>query len=333
MHISFLEYLADPKTKEPLVLTAEKKDGDVIIEGALKSPSNTYPIVRGIPRFAGYKDDKNYTKSFGYQWNKWSKIQFDSENIGRPMENWTKKMWERITAVKSDDLQKSLIIDYGCGPGRFLDTVRNKNGKAIGIDLSDAVEAAGEIFKGDKNVMICQGDVLNTPFKSEIADGVFSIGVLHHTTGPQKGFDEMTRTLKNGGWLAVSVYGKGYYNQTSVRIYRKIFKTLWPIFKHYPPLFYSFATVYGLRPFFHIPHTRKIKTILGPMIKSIFPFADLPDRRWSLLDTFDSLTPSHQSFHTAYEVFQWFKSAKLADIEPSDWGGTSMHGIKPNSQQ
>jgi len=64
------------------------------------------------------------------------------------------------------------------------------------------------------------------------------------------------------------------------------------------------------------------------MLHLFFP-DHLADRRWSLLDTFDSVTPTHQSFHESYEVFQWFKKAGLSNIEPSDWGSTSFHGMKP----
>ncbi len=102
MHPSFLPYLQDPKTGEALSLEVTNKAGSRIVEGWLVSPSNRYPIVRGIPRFAGYNDMGNYTKSFGYQWNKWSLIQFERNNKGRPMEGHTRRHVERITGITSD---------------------------------------------------------------------------------------------------------------------------------------------------------------------------------------------------------------------------------------
>lgn len=50
------------------------------------------------------------------------------------------------------------------------------------------------------------------------------------------------------------------------------------------------------------------------------------------LDTFDSITPGFQSAHESYEVFQWFKKAGLIEIEPSNWGFTSYHGLKPGNR-
>lgn len=314
MQKNFLKYLIDPKTGEDLTW-----EGDFLI-----SPSNKYPIVRGIPRFAGYKDDANYTKSFGYQWNKWSKIQFDSANIGKKMEGYTLMMWDRITHILDKDLNNQVIVDIGCGPGRYIETIRDKNGIAIGIDLSDAVEAAGEIFSKDPNVLICQADALHSPIRSNSIDGVFSIGVLHHTSNPKKGFSEMVRILKPSGWIALSVYSNGYYDNFFVTVYRKIFKFLWPVFGHYPPLIYTYVVVYVSKPILKVPILR---TILRPFM-SFFPFMNIKDMDWSILNTFDSLTPTNQSTHSMYEVFNWFKKENLKEIEPSNWWGASFHAKK-----
>ncbi len=322
MHISFMEYLVDPETKEFLKLIPIKQEGEFIIEGTLASSKNSYPIVRGIPRFAGYSED-SYTKSFGYQWNKWSRVQFESQNVDRPMEGHTLNMWQKITAIDSKDLSGATILDFGCGPGRFIEVLRMKNAKAIGIDLSAAVEAAGQIFKNDPNVLICQADALNSPIKPQSVDGAYSIGVLHHTPDPRKGFYDMIQSVKPGGWAALAVYGKGgYYDFITVSLYRKLFKLLWPLFKHYPPLLYSYIAAYIFRPISYVP-------IIGLLVRALFPFVRLPDVRWSLLDTFDSVTPSYQSAHESYEVFRWFHDAGLTDIAPSDWGFTSYHGTKP----
>lgn len=322
MHISFLPYLADPYTQELLDLSIDSREGDFIIEGSLASKSNRYPIVRGIPRFAGYNHPHNYSKSFGYQWNKWSKVQFESANIGGPMEGHTLKMWERITSINTNDLKEAVIGDFGCGPGRFMEIVGMKKGRVIGIDLSDAVEAAGENFKRDADVLICQADVLMPPLRRDSLDGAFSIGVLHHTPDPKKGFEGMVKTVKPGGWVAVSVYGKGgYYDFPTVSAYRMLFRALWPILRHYPPLYYSYLAAYLLRPLSYVP-------LLGPFVRAVFPLVRLPDIQWSLLDTFDSVTPTHQSAHESYEVYRWFKECDFIEIEPSNWGFTAYHAVK-----
>lgn len=317
MRESFLPYLADPETGAPLELVVEKRQGDDVVAGALVSGANRYPIVRGIPRFAGFEADGAYAASFGYQWNRWKRVQFDCENAGRPMEGHTRRMWERITGIaglKKDDV----IAEFGCGAGRFLATVREKGGLAIGLDLSGAVEAAAANFSGDAGVLICQADALKPPLRAGGVDGAYSIGVLHHTPSPSAGVTAMARSVKEDGWVAVCVYPKGsYYDSPRVRALRALFKLLKPLFGFYPPLVYSYFAAYALNPLARLP-------VLGLAVKALFPFARLPDARWALLDTFDSLTPVHQTGHETFEVFQWLKTAGLSNIEPADWGPTAF---------
>jgi hypothetical protein len=118
------------------------------------------------------------------------------------------------------------------------------------------------------------------------------------------------------------VYGKGgYYDFPTVRLWRGLFNRLWPWFGHYPPLAYSYLTAYGLRPLASVP-------VVGKAVRGLVPFVPLPDVRWSLLDTFDSVTPSFQSAHTADEVDAWMRRCGLEQIEQSSWGSTAFHGVR-----
>jgi SAM-dependent methyltransferase len=320
MHASFTEYLVDPVTKEELTLQIDRAEGDRVITGSFRSSTALYPIVRGVPRFVNHTQ-KNYADSFGYQWNKWARIQFEHENVGKPMAGHTTNMWERITDCRGQ-LEGKLVLDIGCGPGRFTDVARRKGARAIAIDYSSAVEAAAEIFTNDDGVCICQADALRLPIRSSAIDLAFSIGVLHHTPDPKTGVQEAVRTLVPAGQFAISVYGKGgYYDFPTVYAWRRLFSMLWPVFKHYPPLIYSYATAYGLRPLAKIP-------VLGKAIQVVIPFVRLPDIHWSVLDTFDSVTPSYQSAHESYEIFQWLRSAKLSEVEPTNWGFTAFKGTR-----
>ena len=320
MHPSFISILCDPITKEDLTLTIEKEENGFIIEGQLVSSTNAYPIVRGVPRFAGYNANENYAKSFGWQWNKWSRVQFESENKGRKYEGLTMGMWEKITHRKN--IEGQLVADFGCGPGRFIEVGRMKGARMVGLDYSSAVEAAYQNFKGDPNVLIVQGDILNSPFKPGVFDGAFTIGVLHHTPNPKKGFNEITETVKKGGWTACAVYGQGgYYDLPAVKFWRKAFKLTWPVFGHYPPLIYTYIACTVFAPFHLFAWTR---TLVNSFLPSFF----LKDFKWSILDTFDSVTPSYQSGHTPYEVFVWFKENNYSQIEPSEWWGPVVNGVR-----
>jgi uncharacterized protein YbaR (Trm112 family) len=156
LHHSFVDILADPVTQEPLNLEVIEAHGDDVVEGWLCSSTDRYPIVGGIARFAGYRG-RNYADSFSFEWKRWPRVQFDSANAGGPMKGYSERMWQRVTELDGADLNGALVGEFGCGSGRFLDVVRRTGARAIGLDLSYAVEAAWENLKGDGQVAICQG--------------------------------------------------------------------------------------------------------------------------------------------------------------------------------
>jgi ubiquinone/menaquinone biosynthesis C-methylase UbiE/uncharacterized protein YbaR (Trm112 family) len=311
MQQRLLQYLSDPYTGEDIELFPSVIEGDEIITGVLKSASNTYSISNGIPRFV---PDESYSKNFGWQWKKWSKVQFDDENIDKPMMNYTKEMFDAITLLDNQSLEGSVILDMGCGSGRFADIALSKGAIVIALDYSTAVDVA-QVNLPHKNLMLIQGDALNLPLKENSIDFCYSIGVLHHTPSPQTGVSEAYKVLKEDGTFALSVYSKGsLYDFSGVHIWRKIFKFTWRYLKHYPPLWYS-VFFGGLCHFIG-----KINTRLTYPIRFFFPTMVLPDLKWSILDTFDSVTTSYQSAHNIHEVTEWFEEIKFKEITVGNWG-------------
>jgi uncharacterized protein YbaR (Trm112 family) len=153
VHPAFLPYLADPETKEPLRLEARRWSGERVVEGTLVSPTAVYPIRAGVPRFVTGAAGA-YADSFAAQWRRWSRVQFESENRGRPMAGHTRTMWERITGM-AGTLTGSTVGDFGSGSGRFLEIVRAKGGRALGLELSDAADVAAAHFAHDPDVLVC----------------------------------------------------------------------------------------------------------------------------------------------------------------------------------
>ena len=96
MHPQFLALLRCPKSGEKLTLNVHEwgPRGMVLTGTLLASQGVSYPIVRGIPRFV---DTQGNASSFGYQWRRWPRVQFESENVGKPMSGHTTRMWEAIT--------------------------------------------------------------------------------------------------------------------------------------------------------------------------------------------------------------------------------------------
>lgn len=324
MHLSFLPYLKCPRSGSPLsLLPGAEMSGETVMEGVLTSGDHRYPIVRAIPRFVNTAQSE-YAASFGKQWNRWSRVQFDEENESGPMKGHTSMMFERIIGTDAyNSLAGKCIVDIGVGAGRFADVASRRGAKVIGVDLSSAVEVSRRNISDHSSVLICQGDALNLPLQSGCLDGGYSIGVLHHTPAPLQGVVQLFECLKPSGWGAVAVYQKhGYYDSLRVKIWRAIFRLLAPIFKEdAAPLAYSrFVSTY-FYPVSFVPG-------IGHLIRLLFPMVRLPDKSWRILDTFDSITPTYQSAHSAEEVRDWLQSVHAQEITQCDWGTSTWRGLK-----
>ena len=242
-------------------------------------------------------------------------IEFEEdENLDKPMMNHTSNMFDSITLLENQSLDGLTVLDMGCGSGRFADIALKKGATVIALDYSTAVDVAQQNIT-DKNLMIIQGDALKLPIKTNTVDYVYSIGVLHHTPSPLQGVSEAYRVLKSNGTFALSVYSKGsLYDFSGVHIWRRIFNFTWRFLKHYPPLWYS-VFFGGL-----CHYIGKINIWLTYPIRFIFPTMVLKDLKWSILDTFDSVTTSYQSAHDIPEVTKWFEDSKFRNIVVGNWG-------------
>ena len=319
MKYKHLHLLCDPLTGEDLILLNSVVEGDEIISGTLQSLTHQYPIRDGIPRFVS---DQGYSENFGYQWNRWARVQFEDQNMGGPMQNHTTNMFVSITGFTEQELRGKTVLDIGCGPGRFSDVALGMGAMAVALDYSSAIDAAKENFKGQNaDILFIQGDALRLPLKSNSVDFSFSIGVLHHTPSPATGVQEAFRVTKIGGKFALRVYNAdGFYTYPLVRFWRWLFRGMWPVLGHYPPLIYSY--LFGSLSFF----LGKIWRPLSYPLRVAFPTVWLPDYRWAILDTFDAIATTHQSGHTPTEVAEWFQHAGFADINGR--GGNDFVGTK-----
>jgi SAM-dependent methyltransferase len=245
------------------------------------------------------------------------------------MAGHTARMWKTITGMGEDQLRGKTIVEFGCGPGRFLDMVRYREGRAVGIDLSLAVEVARRNFADDPDVLIVQGDVLNPPFQEDIFDGGYTIGVLHHTPAPPMGLSALARTIQAGGWVACCVYGKGgFYDSPAVERFRWLHNRLKPVFGYRPALAYTYLSAYFLSPLLRGVQVPGWGQLVKYLRHNWLVCLNIPDMRWRLLDIFDAITPAIATTHTADQVREWLKEADCTSIRSTNWGGVSLVGVK-----
>jgi len=99
------------------------------------------------------------------------------------------------------------ILDLGCGNGRILEILEDKNIDYVGLDNSEKlIEIAKKNYPQAKFLV---GDALSLPFPNDFFDKVFSIRVLPHIPSNEFQFQflkEVSRVLKPGGLLILTAW-------------------------------------------------------------------------------------------------------------------------------
>lgn len=233
MRESLLEKLCCPIDLGLLKLTISHQDQDGhIIHGKLRCQQcqRIYPVKRGIPHMfladnviidgdALTKLQENTVKCFGFEWwyfRDWGWL-IELPNVpnakekfyGGLVENTRSAYWGKTLFQREELYPGLLVLDAGCGNGRFTNQAALTGVEVIGVDLGWGVESAFEHTRQLPNVHIIRGDIFQLPFASTTFDRIFSISVLQHTGNAGAAFDSMAKTLKVGGLMLAHVYGKG----------------------------------------------------------------------------------------------------------------------------
>ncbi len=266
------------------------------------------PVIRGIPRFVA---SDAYTASFSFEWNRHRKTQLD-DATGRESE----ETFRTRTGLRPEDVAGRLVLDAGCGMGRFADVVSRWGGNVVGIDLSLAVEAAHANLAGRENVRILQADLFHLPFRLGTFDIVYSLGVLHHTPDCEKAFRQLVPLVRPGGRLCVWVYGKLGPWQRVAGLYRRATARMPPRLLH--------ALCHAAIPWYYACRL----PLVGEFLFTFLPISVHPNPDWRVLDTFDLYSPQYRSVHTYPEVYRWFRSEGLVNITLHDFP-VAIAGTRP----
>lgn len=300
MRPALLSLLAEPGTGASLVLENPREEGGRIIEGRLRSVATdrVYPIVRGIPRFV---PNDGYSASFGMQWNRFRRVQVDSETSG----THSRRRFDNEAGWAAEALAGKWCLDAGCGAGRFAEIAAARKANVVALDLSSAVEAVAETCRAFDNVDVVQGSMLEPPFKRGSFDFAYSLGVIQHTPDPDGAIRRVVECVKPEGRFAVTIYARRPWTKLNAKYLVR------PMTKRLPEnvLLRAIETVMPLM--FRVTDALYRLPVVGRVAQFTIPIANWVDRdeftraqRYdeAVLDTFDMLSPAYDDPMTWEEV-------------------------------
>lgn len=334
-----LDIIVCPACKERLTCTIFSETGVEVSEGILICGCGRwYPIIGGIPRLLsdllladflldnvaflekhkhnipktpplGNSKDvyinlkRRTSSSFGFEWRAFSEV----------IEEYEADFLSHISPLRESFFRHKLVLDAGCGAGRYSCYAARFGAEVIALDFSKAVEAAYRNLQHFPKVHIVQGDIYSLPLRKEF-DYIFCIGVLHHLPEPGKGFEKLVGLLKPNSPISIWVYGREH-NFLAPYIYEPIKKisTRLPhellYYLCYLPasILELFNTFYEVLKVFRL--TRCLAGLIPFRHYAHFPF------RTKLNDAFDVFSAPLVKYYTEQEVRDLFEAAGLKDID------------------
>ena len=145
MRARLLDLMVCPSCKGSCSLAASRQGQGVIEEGTLtcRGCGRTYPIRNGVPRLLTTVRDPQTAKSFGFEWTRVDVTEFEEDVVtffrktgldervytSLPLREQTYATTRELPfSLDGSRLSGKLILDAGCGMGRYLDVAADYGG-------------------------------------------------------------------------------------------------------------------------------------------------------------------------------------------------------------
>jgi 2-polyprenyl-3-methyl-5-hydroxy-6-metoxy-1,4-benzoquinol methylase len=268
----------------------------------MKHPSfSKIPIssFHGMPSFV---DDEPYVQAFGLQWLRHAKTQLDSYT-GLTI---TKDRMSRMFGPVFSTLDGKVVLEAGCGAGRFTEILLEKNALVTAIDLSDAVVANLENNGSSPNLRIARASIVELPFEKEQFDIVFCPGVVQHTPNPVESITKLYEQVKPGGWFVFDQYR---YNLSSLLKVTWVVRFIVKRMSAENGLKVTDWLVKILLPIHKKVRKRRFLEVLlfrfSPVTSHYAGYPNMSDEdqvAWAKLNTHDTLTDFHKHMTSIHRV-------------------------------
>lgn len=323
------EELCCPAHRHPL-LGENGADAATAPAGLLVCPSGCrVPVVRGIPRFVG---SEGYAAGFGEQWKKFRRTQLDSYT-GTTI---SRDRLARCLGGSLARLRGKSVLEVGCGAGRFTELLLAAGARVFATDLSTAVEANYDNFRGSPGYFVCQADLRELPAQRQSFDFVICLGVIQHTPDPEATIAALYDFVRPGGSLAIDHYRYDAADMTRVRqrlrsflirrdprvalpLVRAVVAVLWPVHR----LLWRGSKLGS------VAAARRRWLRLSPVLDYHDYYSELGPEllyAWAALDTHDALTDVYKHKRTVEEIADCLNRLGLENIEAS-YGGNGVEAL------
>ena len=362
MRPASLEWLRCPECDGEGELDLEPLDGstaDDVEEGTLRCRTCTrvFPIINGIPRMlpdalahvvlryhakffarhAGamgpyvqraasrvenrwWRAERRTVNSYSYQWRKFKQM----------FPEWEQVFLDSIQPITPSFFEGKVGLDGGCGFGRSLYYSASYGATMIGLDLSEAVEAARENTRHLPNVHLVQGDIFNPPVKRRSLDFVYSIGVLHHLPDPKGGFLSLSRLSKPDAPMFIWVYLRNRGRQIAAFTVMRAVSTRLPL-RLLNIVCLGLAAAQWLlilapyRLLARFDATRALAERMPFTVYARYPFRVLHT------DWFDGLSVPLVNYYRPQDIADWYKQGGYERVRiDRDWNGRAL-GYAPRA--
>lgn len=208
MLIDCLNLLVCPECEGNLDLKISRETAEGIDLGVLRclECDRTYQIKDDIAYFSGQVEHagvRNQQATYSLWWDRYH----NEQSITNPAN--VNELYDSLR-IKPEEFRNKLVLDAGCGNGRFSYVVSRYNPSLlVCFDISSGLTHCREALRnGNSRVRASyvQGDITKLPFRKEIFDVILSWGVLHHTPNTEQTFNSVSTRVRPGGQFGIYVY-------------------------------------------------------------------------------------------------------------------------------
>ena len=141
-------------------------------------------------------------------------LESNLENLGFRMMVWTYKIRDLFSPageiLEEFNINKGdTVVDYGCGPGRYLEKASNlvgNNGKVYAVDIHKLAIEYVKAEINEKNLqnvrtILVQNNGIS--IDDNIADVIYALDMFHHISNPKIFFQKLSKIIKKDGILYI----------------------------------------------------------------------------------------------------------------------------------